>query len=91
MMKNKFKIGLAVMVLTLMVALTSCDNKPSSYQEATAKGTGIESTSNYFITLLEWRENDTDYEIVYAADTKVKYLRYTYDEWCPVHSKRSCA
>lgn len=60
-------------VLCGMLVL-SCVGCGTSYQEATntdyTKGYG----GGYFTLLTEWNGSEANYRIVYANDTKVKYL-----------------
>ena len=71
MKKQLLSMALAVM---MEVCLTSCD---TTYQEATgqAESNVIESFCNgYFTKITEWEDAYSNYYIVYANDTKVKYL-----------------
>ena len=67
-MKNRFKWLLAIVLILLCVFLSSC----RSYNEA--KELRKDVAGGYFTKILEWDDIDGDYWIIYANDTKVKYL-----------------
>jgi hypothetical protein len=47
----------------------------TSYDEAVENGVVNEDCGNgYFVTITEWDDYGREYSIVYAKDTKVKYL-----------------
>ncbi len=74
-MKNK--ILRVTILLSTVLFLTGCG---TTYQEATGQ---TESKSNdgfgngYFTAITKWSDSSNDYKIVYANDTKVKYMVIT--------------
>lgn len=64
-----------IAILCACLLLTGCGTR---YEDAkdTLKATG----GGYFTSIKKWNDRDSVYEIVYANDTKVKYLlwRNTY-------------
>lgn len=56
-----------------MLAL-SCVGCGSTYQEATNTDYKEDYGGGYFTLLIKWNESEVNYRIVYANDTKVKYL-----------------
>ena len=69
----KKKLITLVIICVLMLSLVGCANE--SYQEA-IKESGKDYGGGYFTVIAEWGNIMTDhhYLIVYANDTKVKYL-----------------
>lgn len=55
----------------LVLSCVGCD---TSYQEATNTDYTKKYGGGYFTLLTEWNGNEANYRIVYANDTKVKYL-----------------
>ncbi len=69
----KKKIISALCGCLLMFALVGCSN--TSYQEATNTTTQVITEGNgYFTLITKWDDDNYVYKIVYANDTKVKYL-----------------
>ena len=70
-MKRKF---LSILCGYLLVfALVGCSS--TSYQEATnITIQGVTKGNGYFTLLTKWDDGNFKYQIVYANDTKVKYL-----------------
>lgn len=66
----KKQILSVVLIIAMVVCLTSC--RAATYHEATKQTEEIEKTTmgGYFTVVTEW----SGYKIVYANDTKVKYL-----------------
>lgn len=62
-----------VLLLCLVCVLTACG---TTYQEATGESyTASDDLCNgYFTIVTEWSDASSTYYIVYANDTKVKYL-----------------
>lgn len=60
-------------VLCGMLVL-SCVGCGTSYQEATNTDYTKDYGGGYFTLLTEWNGSEANYRIVYANDTKVKYL-----------------
>ena len=60
-------------VLCSMLVL-SCVGCGTSYQVATNNDYTKDYGGGYFTLLTRWSGNEADYRIVYANDTKVKYL-----------------
>lgn len=71
----KKKLVLLLTMCILIFSLVGCGNK-TSYQESTEVTNLTTHQSNgYFTVIREWEgTNDNTYQIVYANDTKVKYL-----------------
>lgn len=64
------KIFLIMLLVSIIMIFNGCE----SYEEASGKNPLNEDFANgYFTTLTEWSDGRT-YRIVYAKDTKVKYL-----------------
>ena len=58
----------------MAVCLAGCG---ATYQEATGQtesNTGGDFGNGYFTVIAEWSDVNYDYKIIYANDTKVKYL-----------------
>ena len=70
----KKKIVAAIAAGLICVSATGCGK---TYQEAVNASTTNEITNagGYFTEIVRWEDNGT-YKIVYANDTKVKYLIY---------------
>ncbi len=70
----KKKILSVMIVLSMVLCLAGCGK---TYQEATGQ---TETKSNddfgngYFTVITEWSDSSNNYKIVYANDTKVKYM-----------------
>ena len=68
-MKNRFKwVVSIVLIITCVLFLSSC----RSYDDAVEIKKDF--AGGYFKTLLEWSDQDGDYAVAYAKDTKVKYF-----------------
>ena len=63
-----------IMIVTIIACLCSCG---TPYSEAVKNQTEYDSAGGYFTTITEWSDDYGGYEIVYANDTKVKYLVHT--------------
>lgn len=71
-MKRKFLSILCGCLITF--SLVGCSS-PTSYQDATDTTVSTISKANgYFTLITEWYDGYTTYQIVFANDTKVKYL-----------------
>ena len=68
-MKKKLLGIVLCSILTL-----SCIGCGTSYQEATNTDYTKDYGGGYFTLLTEWNGSEANYRIVYANDTKVKYL-----------------
>lgn len=62
-------------ILTLMFLLTGCSK--TTYQEAINKNNVEDFANGYFTAITEWNDEYGIYRIVYANDTKVKYMILT--------------
>lgn len=60
------------MIVAVMACLCGCKTTP--YNEAVSNQTKTGFAGGYFTTITEWRDDIGNYCIVYANDTKVKYL-----------------
>lgn len=63
-----------ILIVALAVCLAGCG---TTYQEATGQtesNTGGDFGNGYFTVIAEWSDVNYDYKIIYANDTKVKYL-----------------
>ena len=73
MKKNKYLIIL-MMFVVLAVGLTGCG---TTYEKATGQPSNNDIAGGYFTEVYKWGgtlEDSIEYTIVYAKDTKVKYL-----------------
>lgn len=69
------KIFLITLLVSILMIFSGCE----SYKEASGKNPLNEDFGNgYFMVITEWSDGRT-YRIVYAKDTKVKYLVFTGD------------
>jgi len=74
MSRGKKRILIVALAVVMAVCLVGCG---TTYQEATGQ---TESNTNgsfcngYFTKIVEWEDSYSNYYIVYANDTKVKYL-----------------
>ena len=66
---KKIRLILAVSFCSLLL-LTGC----ADYEHAVIHDEVVTSGAGYFITEKEWKDFYGSYSIVYAKDTKVKYL-----------------
>lgn len=69
--KRLLSVALAVV---MVVCLSACD---TIYQEATGQtenNTSSDFGNGYFTKITSWGDTAYDYTIVYANDTKVKYI-----------------
>lgn len=69
------------LIMTLIVVMSVCFvGCGTTYQEVTQQTEKKESGNNndfgngYFTIILEWESISSDYKIVYANDTRVKYF-----------------
>lgn len=67
---SKAKGAGIIITCVLILSLTGCG---TSYQDATEQ-TNTPAANGYFTSIKEWDDGIFTYEIVYANDTKVKYL-----------------
>lgn len=66
-----------LVVLSCCVLAVACVGCGTTYQEATNISTKPDSFANgYFTVITEWGNSVEFYRIVYANDTKVKYLEF---------------
>lgn len=66
------KIFLITLLISIIMVVCGCT---TSYEEAVGEGVVNEDCGNgYFVTVTEWDDYSINYSIVYAKDTKVKYL-----------------
>lgn len=73
-MKQKlFVLAISCILLPLLLC-TSCG---TPYQEAIDTNKNIDYANGYFTVVTEWNDSGNVYRIVYANDTKVKYLIFT--------------
>lgn len=72
---KKIRKIICITVITLMFCFI-CTACGKTYQEAVEQEYVTESSmcGNYFAILTEWSDDTGYYRIVYAKDTKVKYL-----------------
>lgn len=63
---------IALLLMCLMVF--SCVGCGKTYQEATNTNGKKDYCNGYFTVITKWSDNNRTYRIVYANDTKVKYL-----------------
>lgn len=70
MMRSKLipYIVIICIIFTLVFVLSGC----TSYQEA--QDVNIDYAGGYFVMIKKWEDSDHRYRIVYAKDSKVKYL-----------------
>lgn len=82
----KRKISLILCCIFIVFSLAACT---STYQEAMAKSESGETEpegfgGGYFTVIAEWSNTEYSYKIVYANDTKVKYLIMTTGHRCGI-------
>lgn len=79
MMRSKFipYIVIICIIFTLVFVLSGC----RSYQEASDVHSNY--GNGYFVKIKQWEDSDgSKYNIIYAKDTKVKYLeRLSYSQY----------
>lgn len=63
-----------VMILTCVTLTISCFGCGVSYEEVANTETKEDYGNGYFTEITEWNADTYHYHIVYANDTKVKYL-----------------
>lgn len=68
-MKKKLALLMTFIILTL--SLVGCG---TIYQEATYESAGQDFCGGYFTIITQWGNGKGIYRIVYANDTKVKYM-----------------
>lgn len=71
----KKKLLVIIIGCALVLSLTGCGG--TSYQEAEnsiEKGETVSAAYGYFTVIKQWNDGLHTYQIVYANDTKVKYL-----------------
>lgn len=73
-MKQKLFILTVSCMLLLLLLSTGCG---TTYQEAIDTNTNSDYANGYFTVVTEWNDSGNVYRIVYANDTKVKYLIFT--------------
>ena len=61
----------ALILLLCCALLSGCGTTIYNQSQEIVNGT---FASGYFITIREWNDNEGNFRIVYANDTKVKYL-----------------
>ena len=74
---NKKKYVAILTAILLMTSLSGCDNQQNAYYESVAESSEARTVcGGYFTVLYDWYiDNDmARYYIIYANDTKVKYL-----------------
>ena len=74
MWKDKKRLLSVALAVVMVVCLAGCG---TTYQEATGQTENNVSGSfcnGYFTKITEWEDAYSNYYIVYANDTKVKYL-----------------
>lgn len=76
MKKIRKMICIAAITLMACFACTACG---TTYQEAVSEEYATDDSicGNYFTIITEWDDATAYYKIVYAKDTKVKYLIIT--------------
>lgn len=75
---KKIRKMICIAVITLMACFT-CTACGTTYQEAVSEEYTTDDSlcGNYFTIITEWDDATAYYKIVYAKDTKVKYLIIT--------------
>lgn len=63
-----------IAILCVCLLLTGCETRYEDAKDEDAKDTLKTIGGGYFTRIKEWGDINDTYEIVYANDTKVKYL-----------------
>lgn len=63
-----------IVLLTIFILIFSLVGCATTYQEATGKNDEEDFCNGYFTVITKWDDDMGVYRIVYANDTKVKYI-----------------
>ena len=73
MKKENMKKKIVVLLISFVLAL-SCIGCGTPYQETEDRIIETDYANGYFTVIKKWSDGGVSYKVVYANDTKVKYL-----------------